>query len=78
MEKIRSYIFTENERRLLARWLKYGEETHSHRALFSKIKANTTPLREDLEQFTRVARMMQKEHRWHGRISRKMLRDSRR
>jgi hypothetical protein len=76
--KMCSYIFTEHERRLLHLWLEYGEESQSLRDLFTKIRANMTPIREDLELFNRVARRLQKERRFHGKISRKMLRDSRR
>jgi len=62
----------------MLRWLESGLENQSSRDLFTKIRANMTPLREDLELFNRVARRLQKEHRWHGRITRKILRNSRR
>lgn len=74
---MRSYIFTEHERRALHRWLEYGDESQTLRDLFTKIRVNMTPIREDLELFNRVGRRLQKEHRWHGRINLKKIRAQR-
>ena len=70
---MRSYIFTEHERRLLRSWVFSGEESQSLRDLFTKIRANMTPIREDLELLNLVARLLQKERRFHSRLTRKRI-----
>ena len=65
---MRKFIFTDRERRLLERWLEEGEETGETLKVFTWIRANTSPVREDVELMLRVIRELKKRRRWRGRI----------
>ncbi len=58
---------------MLREWVLHGVESQSLLDLFTKIRVNIAPLREDLVLLNRVCRMLQKEHRFHSRITRKRL-----
>lgn len=75
---MRSYLFTDRERGSLILWLGSGEENQTLRDLFTKIRVNMTSIREDLELMNRVMRRLQKERRFHGRMSKKMILGKRR
>ncbi len=66
---MRKFIFTERERRLLERWLEEGEETGETLKVFTWIRANTSPVREDVELMLRVIRELRRRRRWRGRPS---------
>jgi len=63
---MRSYIFTDRERRLLREWLEEDVESRETVKLFTRIRAYTPGLREDLRLMLRVMRELQKRRRWHG------------
>ena len=67
---MRSFIFTERERRLLERWLEEGEENVETVKVFHWIRRNLTPVREDVELMLRVIRELRRQRRWRGRITR--------
>jgi len=66
---MRSYIFTERERRLLRRWLEEDVETHETVKVFMKIRAYTSSLRGDLELMLEVAKELRKRRRWSGYVT---------
>ena len=70
---MRAFIFTERERELLVRWVETGEEGQSTRDLFSKVRRNIWSLGADMRLMTRVIRRLQKERRWHARITRRLI-----
>ena len=67
---MRRYILTENDRQRLLQWLEEDVEDQHTRNIFSQIRKNITPLREDIQLILRVIRKLQKERRWRGRASR--------
>ena len=71
---VRSFIFTDRERRLLERWLEKGEEDVDAPRVFHWIRRNTLPLARDMELMLRVVERLRLEGRWSGRLtSRSML-----
>jgi len=68
---VRSFIFTERERRLLERWLEEGEEDVDAPRVFHWIRRNLTPVREDVELMLRVIRELRRQRRWRGRAARR-------
>ena len=58
---------------MLRSWVFSGEDSQSLRDLFTKIRANMTPIREDLELLNLAARLLQKERRFHSRLTRKRI-----
>ena len=70
---LRSYLFTERERALLVGWVERGEEGQATRDLFSKIRRNMWPLSADYQLMMRVIRLLQKEHRFHARMTRGLI-----
>ena len=70
---MRSYIFTDHERRMLQEWVFHGVESQSLLDLFTKIRVNIAPIKDDLVLLNRVCRLLQKEHRFHSRITKKRL-----
>jgi len=64
---MRSYIFTESERRRLRRWLETGEEDATTRMLFVQVRRNLNGLRADLSLMLEVARELRRRGRFAGR-----------
>lgn len=54
---MRSYIFTEHERKILREWLSSGVELQGIRMVFSRIK-RFKELKEDVELYQSVKRKM--------------------
>ena len=61
---MRSYIFTDRERRLLEAWIETGEENGETRKVLSWIRKGFLGLAEDIDLMFRAIRMMQRQHRW--------------
>ena len=66
---MRSYIFTESERRRLRRWLETGEEDATTRMLFVGVRRNLNELRADLGLMLEVARELRSRGRFTGRAT---------
>ena len=66
---MRTFIFTERDRRLLRRWLESGEEDGETRKLFTGIRQSTPQLAEDIDLMLRVIRELRRRRRWWGRIT---------
>jgi len=66
---MRTFIFTERDRRLLRRWLESGEEDGETQKLFTGIRQNVSQLAEDVDLMLRVIRELRRRHRWWGRIT---------
>lgn len=66
---MRAYIFSEKERRLLEEWLETGIESQEARNLHYKIRKNLTLLRQDMNLILSIARKLQEQKRWKGRLS---------
>ncbi|HUS78364.1 MAG TPA: hypothetical protein VM050_06870 [Patescibacteria group bacterium] len=64
---MRSYIFTESERRRLRRWLENGEEDDTTRMLFVGVRRNLNALTGDLTLMSMVARELSRRGRFAGR-----------
>gem|GEM_PF-3738625 len=56
---MRSYIFTEHERRILREWLRTGTELQGVRMLFSRIRL-FNKLKEDLALYNEVIERLDK------------------
>ena len=67
---MRRYIFTENDREILQKWLDTGHEDQQTRNLFSQIRKNVSKIRRDLTMMLQVIKKLQRQDRWHGRASR--------
>jgi len=67
---VRSYIFTERERRLLERWIRDdGEENQQTRIVLSRVRRNWFTLADDMVLLFEVVRTMMRR-RWRGRVTR--------
>ncbi len=66
---MRSYIFTEKERRLLEDWLKIGKENQKTKNIFFLIRRNVSPLNRDLNLLLETVRELKKRNRWSGRLT---------
>ena len=55
---MRSYIFTEHERKILKEWLTTGTELQGVRMLFSRIRL-FNQLKEDIEIFNQVRKHLE-------------------
>jgi len=62
---MRRYIFTDNDRRRLRRWLETGEEDDTTRMLFVDIRKSLNRITNDVTLLTEVA----KELRARGRVA---------
>ena len=67
--RLRSYIFTDAERKRLRRWLETGEEDETTRMLFVDIRRNVPRLKEDLKMLVRVHDELALRRRWRGRVT---------
>jgi hypothetical protein len=65
---LRSYIFTEVERRRLEAWLKTHAEDHETLSLFTRLRRNFAPIRRDIELYSKLADRLRKEGRFIGRV----------
>jgi hypothetical protein len=63
---MRSYIFTENERRVLRRWLETGEEGQVARNLFVDVRRNMNGLTRDVRLLADVAVELRARNRLMG------------
>ncbi len=66
---MRTFIFTDRERRLLERWLETGEEADDVPRIFTWIRQNMPGLVEDMDLVRVVIRELQRRHRWRGYIT---------
>ncbi len=66
---MREYIFTDRERELLLRWLRYGEETGYLRRLFYRMRRSIGRLTSDLRLYLLVCKRLRALGRWAGRPS---------
>jgi hypothetical protein len=66
---VRSYIFTERERRLLERWIEEGVEDQQTRIVPSWVKGNWWPLADDLAFLFGAVRVMMRRGRRRGRVT---------
>ena len=66
---MREYIFTEDDRRRLTRWLETGEEDQVTRNLFVQIRRSVPSLAEDMDLLLRVVKAMQRLRRWRGYVT---------
>jgi len=67
---LRSFIFTDRERRILERWLTDGEEDLDAPRIFHWIRRNTLTLARDMELMIKVVEKLRREKRWRGRWTR--------
>ena len=65
---MRSYIFTDVERRRLRAWLEGGDEDQSVVKIFVEIRRNLTPMKKDVEILSQVIQRLRKEGRLMGRV----------
>jgi len=68
---MRAYILTDSDRERLLRWLLEDIEDQHTRNLFTQIRKNITPLRQDLQLILAVIKKLRQEKRWTGRPSRR-------
>jgi hypothetical protein len=66
---MRTFIFTDRERRLLERWLATGEEADDMPWIFTWIRQNMPRLVADMDLVLVVIRELQRRHRWRGYIT---------
>ena len=67
---MRSYIFTERERRLLLRWIEdEGDEDQQTRIVLSWVRRNWIPLADDMTLLFEAVRAMMRRGRWRGRVT---------
>ena len=66
---MRSFIFTERDRRLLEEWIAGEEETQDMRKLLSQIRKGWPLLAEDMELLFETIRVMMRRKKWRGRIT---------
>ena len=66
---MRSYIFTEKERRLLEQWLKTGDENQATKDAFCLIRRNMPHLNRDLRLMLEVIWELKRRRRWSGRVT---------
>jgi hypothetical protein len=66
---MRGYIFTENERRRLKKWLETEEEDITTRMLFVQVRRNLNQLRRDLTLLSKVAKELSRQDRFAGRAA---------
>ena len=64
---MRSYIFTESERRRLEAWLREDVEDDTTRMIFVSLRRGFHGLLGDMELMGRVMRKLRVEGRWVGR-----------
>ena len=55
--QMRSYIFTEHERKILKEWLRTGTELQGVRMIFSRIRL-FSQLKEDIETYNEVQKRL--------------------
>ena len=55
---MRGYIFTDNERRRLRKWLETREEDTTTRSIFVNIRRNLNRITDDVGLLTDVAKML--------------------
>ena len=55
---MRGYIFTDNERRRLRKWLETGEEDTTTRSIFVNIRRNLNMITDDVGLLMDVAKML--------------------
>ncbi|MBD3206878.1 hypothetical protein GF319_11130 [Candidatus Bathyarchaeota archaeon] len=67
---MRSYILTDSDRERLLLWLEEDIEDQHTRNIFSQIRKNITPLRQDLHLILAVIKKLRQERRWRSRSSR--------
>lgn len=65
---MRSYIFTDNDRKRLRRWLETGEEDDTTRMLFVHIRRNVPQIRRDLGLMLEVINELRLQGRFAGRM----------
>ena len=66
---MRTFIFTERERRLLREWLEEGEETGETLKVFTQIRQSVPQLVEDVDLMLGVIRELRRLRRWRGRLT---------
>ena len=67
---MRSYIFTERERRLLWRWIEdEGDEDQQTRIVLSWVRRNWVSLADDMTLLFMAVRAMMRRRRWEGRVT---------
>jgi hypothetical protein len=64
---MRSYIFTDSERKRLIQWLQTGEEDDTTRMIFVAVRRNTNHLTNDLNLLRLTATKLRAEGRWMGK-----------
>jgi len=65
---MRHYIFTDEEKQRLTRWLETGEENQTTLNLFTVMRQSTPNLIKDMKLLIRVSKRLQTEKRWRGRL----------
>ena len=64
---MRSYIFTESERKRLEAWIESGIEDDTTRMIFVSMRRDFQGLLADIELMGKVMRKLRTEGRWAGR-----------
>ena len=65
---MRSYIFTDVERKRLKSWLEEGVEDDATRMIFVAVRRDINRIRLDVELLSKVAQELRTEGRWDRRF----------
>ena len=61
---MRGYLFTENERELLRKWVERGEEPMTVIVLFSRMRSVNRRLLDDFHLFIQIRKRLSAKNRW--------------
>jgi hypothetical protein len=67
VDTMRSYVFTELERRRLREWLETGEEDQGTRELFMLMRRNAPQLIKDMKLLILMSKKLRGLNRWESR-----------